>query len=121
MEPEKVAEHLRPYVNEDLLRIAKDGLESIGSDLVLYLDTTEVGRGILVTDRSKFLSLLGKLDGIQRTLREPARVLASRTQILHRHAVVFWFVVVLPGGEVRAQVLTLDNHYRLTTHIVGNA
>jgi hypothetical protein len=121
MEPEKVAEHLRPYVNEDLLRIAKNGLESIGSDLVLYLDTSDVSKGILVTDRSKFLSILGRLDGIRNTLDEPARIKAARNQVLHRHAVVFWFVVVLPGGEVRAQVLTLDNHYRLTTHIVGIA
>ena len=121
MEPQKVAEHLRPYVNEDLLRIARDGLKNIGSDLVLYLDTSEGSSGILVTNRRRFLSLLGKLDGIRRTLREPARSLAARTQVLHRHAVVFWFVVVLPGGEVRAQVLTLDNHYRLTTHTVGIA
>jgi hypothetical protein len=120
MEPEKVAEHLRPYVNEDLLRIAQRGLSTIGSDLVLYLDT-EGSKGILVTDRSKFLSILGKFDGIRKKLNEPARVKAARTQWLHRHAVVFWFVVVLPGGEVRAVIMTLDNHYRLTTHVVGNA
>lgn len=120
MEPEKVVEHLRPYVNEDLLRIAQRGLKSIGSDLVLYLDT-EGRKEILVTDRSEFLAIMKPFDSIQKTLDEPARVKAARTQVLHRHAVVFWFVVVLPGGEVRAQVLTLDNHYRLTTHIVGNA
>jgi hypothetical protein len=120
MEPEQVKEHLRPYVNEDLLRIAQRGLKMVGEDLVLYLDT-ESNKGILISDRTEFLSILGSFDGIRKTLDEPARVKAERTQILHRHAVVFWFVVVLPGGEVRAQVLTLDNHYRLTTHIVGKA
>ena len=120
MEPEKVRETLRPYVNERLLQIARSGLESIGDDLVLYLDT-EGRKEILVTDRNKFLSIMQSYDNIRKKLDEPARVKAARTQILHRHAVVFWFVVVLPDGSVRAQVLTLDNHYRYTTYFVGLA
>lgn len=120
MEPEKVRETLRPYVNEQLLRIARRGLESIGDDLVLYLDT-DGSKEILVTDRTKFLSIMRSCDGIRKKLNEPARVKAARNQVLHRHAVVFWFVVVLPDASVRAQVLTLDNHYQYTTYFVGIA
>ena len=120
MEPEKVRETLRPYVNEQLLHMARRGLKSIGDDLVLYLDTDGC-KEILVTDRNKFLSILKPFDRIRKKLNEPARVKAARTQILQRHAVVFWFVVVLPDRSVRAQVLTLDNHYRYTTYFVGIA
>jgi hypothetical protein len=47
-------------------------------------------------------------------------VKASRKMLLNKDAIVFWFVVAEPDG-VKAQVLTLNNRYQLTTHIVGQA
>lgn len=110
---------LRPYVNEHLLRAAQKGLERIGNDLVIYLDE-ENGAELLVTDRNKFLSVMSCGDTVRQALDEPARVKASKKMLLNKDAVVFWFVVASPNG-VQVQVLTLNNQYKLTTHIIGLA
>lgn len=120
MVPDNLSDQLRPYVNERLLRAAQKGLERIGNDLVIYLDT-ERSTELLVTDRNKFLSVMSSCgDTVRQALDEPARVKASRRMLLNKDAVVFWFVVANPDG-VQAQVLTLNNHYQLTTHIIGQA
>lgn len=117
---DKLSDQLRPYVNERLLRAAKKGLEHIGNDLVIYLDA-ESATELLVTDRNKFLSVMSSCgDTVRQALDEPARVKASRKMLLNKDAIVFWFVVAEPDG-VKAQVLTLNNRYQLTTHIVGQA
>jgi hypothetical protein len=120
MVPENLSDQLRPYVNERLLRAARKGLEHIGNDLVIYLDA-ESETELLVTDRNKFLSVMSSCgDTVRQALNEPARVKASRKMFLNKDAIVFWFVVAKPGG-VQAQVLTLNNHYRLTTQVIGQA
>ena len=118
MEPEK--ETLRPYVNERLVIAAKKGLECIGDDLVIYLDT-ENHKDVVVKDRNKFLSIIGSSDALKQALNEPERIKASRTMALNKDAIVFWFVVSKPSGAVTAQVITLNNQYRLTTHTIGLA
>jgi len=120
MENNKLSEQLRPYVNDRLLRAARKGLERLGSDLVIYLDA-ESESDLLVTDRNKFLSIIKSCgESVRQALNEPARVKASREMPLAKDAVVFWFIVAEPNG-VKAQVLTLNNEYRLTTHFVGQA
>lgn len=117
---DSLTEQLKPYVNERLLRAAQRGLERVSNDLVIYVDSDNKG-DLLVTDRNKFLSIMSSCgDTIKQALDEPARVKASRRMSLTKDAVVFWFVVAEKDG-VKAQVLTLNNHYRLTTHFVGLA
>jgi hypothetical protein len=120
MVTDNISEQLRPYVNERLLTAAQTGLRCIGNDLVIYLDV-ESKTDLLVTDRNKFLSIMKSGDSIRQALDEPARVKASRKMLLNQDAIVFWFVVVEADGNVRAQVLTLNNQYKLTTHTVGLA
>ena len=120
MEPNELSEQLRPYVNERLLRAAQRGLEDIGSDLVIYVDA-ESKSDLLVTDRSRFLEIMNSCgESVRQALDEPARVKASRKMPLTKDAIVFWFIVAEQDG-VRAQVLTLNNQYQLTTHFVGQA
>lgn len=110
---------LNPYVKSRLARAAKRGLKWVSNDLVIYVDSENLG-DFLVTDRNKFLSIMSSCgDTLEHALNEPARVKASRMRPLTKDAVVFWFVVAEPDG-VKAQVLTLSN-YRLTTHFVGSA
>jgi hypothetical protein len=120
MVPETLSDQLRPYVNERLLRAAKKGLEHIGNDLVIYLDTDSETE-LLVTDRNKFLSVISSCgESVRQALDEPARVKASRKMLLNKDAIVFWFIVAKQDG-VLAQVVTLNNQYKLTTHIIGQA
>jgi hypothetical protein len=101
------------------MRAARQGLEHIGSDLVIYLNA-ESESDLLIMDRSKFLSVMTEFDTIQQALDEPARVKAARKLLLNKDALVFWLVVAEADG-VRAQVLTLNNQYKLTTHFIGQA
>lgn len=117
---DNLSDQIRPYVNERLLKAAQRGLEHIGNDLVIYLDADSETE-LLVTDRNKFLSVMSSCgDNVRQALDEPARVKASRKMLLNKDAVVFWFVVARTGG-VHAQVLTLNNQYKLTTHFIGQA
>lgn len=120
MDPNNLSEQLRPYVNDRLLRAAQRGLEHIGSDLVIYVDA-ESKSDLLVTDRNKFLSIINSCgESVRQALDEPARVKTSRKMLLTKDAVVFWFIVAEQDG-VRAQVITLNNQYKLTTNIIGLA
>lgn len=116
----KLSEQLQPYVNDRLLRAAKKGIQRLGNDLVIYVDA-ESKSDLLVTDRNKFLSIMHSCgESVLQALDEPARVKASRRMLLNKDAVVFWFVVA-EQDSVKAQVITLNNEYRLTTHFVGQA
>lgn len=115
-----LSDQLKPYVNERLLRAAQRGLKKISTDLVIYVDSDNK-TDLLVTDRNKFLSIMSSCgEDIRHALDIPAKVLAARRTRLSKDAIVFWLVVAEPNG-VRAQVLTLNNHYQLTTHFVGLA
>jgi hypothetical protein len=115
-----LSDQLKPYVNERLLRAAQRGLEKVSTDLVIYVDSDNK-TDLLVTDRNKFLSIMSSCgEDIRHALDIPAKVLAARRTRLSKDAIVFWLVVAEPNG-VRAQVLTLNNHYQLTTNFVGLA
>jgi hypothetical protein len=119
MEPENIPEIVRPYVNGQLVHLARRGWNSIGDDLVLFLKIRN--SEVLAYDRNLFLSKMQLQPCLRCRLEDPALVIAARTQVLQRHAIVVWFVVEFPDGSHHAQVLTFDNEYRYTTNIIGIA
>ena len=119
METESIPAPVRPYENGNLLHIARRGWENIGDDLVIYLDTRNSDE-ILAYDRNLFIARMKLHPSIRRKLDDPAMLVASRTQVLQRHAIVVWFVVAFPDSY-HVQLFTFDNEYRYTTNTIGIA